>query len=67
MTLGEKIKELREAEGMAIDELANVSNCAAELLMLVEKGRINEHSLFASRLKNIADALGTTMDDLYPD
>ena len=62
MSLGEKIKELREKKGMNQKQLAEASRLTQATISRIEKGKVNQ--LKSEALKRLAEALGTTVDYL---
>ena len=62
MSLGEKIKELREKRGMNQKQLAEASRITQATISRIEKGKVNQ--LKSEALKRLADALGSTVDYL---
>ncbi len=62
MSLGEKVKELREKKGMNQKELSEASGITQATISRIEKGKVNQ--LKSEALKRLADALGSTIDYL---
>ena len=62
MSLGEKVKELREKKGMNQKELSKASAITQATISRIEKGKVNQ--LKSEALKRLADALGSTIDYL---
>jgi transcriptional regulator with XRE-family HTH domain len=59
--LGSKLRSLRKVKGLTLKQLAEKVECPVSYLSMVENGKV-EPSL--SRLKEITDALETTIVDL---
>ena len=62
MSLGEKIKELREKKGMNQKQVAEASGITQATISRIEKGKVKQ--LKSEALKRLAEALGTTVDYL---
>ena len=62
MSLGERIKALREKRGMNQKQLAEASRITQATISRIEKGKVNQ--LKSEALKRLADALGSTVDYL---
>ncbi|WP_459503045.1 helix-turn-helix domain-containing protein [Bacillus sp. C1] len=58
---GEYIKELRKQKKYTQEDLARLSGTSASMISKIEKG---SKSASVRKLKNIASALDTMMDDL---
>lgn len=58
MTIGEKIKKLRKASDLTLDELAAATNTTKQTIYKYESGIIS--NIPASKIKAIADKLNTT-------
>src|SRR5947199_6002774 len=59
--IGVRIRELRQARGLTLQELADVSGVSTSMLSLVERGRASPS---IGSLIVIASALGVAMSDL---
>ena len=64
MVDGEKIRRLREASGMTMDELAQEVGLSFQMMSYIER---NLRDTTAEKLKRIADKLGVKVDELYTD
>ena len=62
VTLGEKVKKLREAKGMTQKQLADLSQITQATISRIESGEIAE--LSGERLKRLSRALNVTVDFL---
>jgi len=62
MSLGEKVKELREKKGMNQKQLADASRITQATISRIEQGKVNQ--LKSEALKRLAEALGSTVDYL---
>ena len=62
MSLGEKVKDLREKKGMNQKQLAQASNITQATISRIESGWVKE--LKSEALKRLAEALGVTVDFL---
>ena len=62
MSLGEKVKELREKKGMNQKQLSEASLITQATISRIESGKVNQ--LKSDALKRLADALGSTVDYL---
>lgn len=65
MSLGEKVKELREKKGMNQKELSKAADITQATISRIEKGKVNQ--LKSEALKRLANALGSTIDYLVDD
>ncbi len=63
-SIGKKIKSLRKNRGLTLKQVAEVVGCTPSYLSMVENDKLDPSS---SRLKQIADALGSTIVQLFPD
>ena len=57
MTIGKRIKSLREAKGLSVRQLAKLAGCAASHVTMIEKGQTNPSR---EKLQSFAKALSTT-------
>jgi transcriptional regulator with XRE-family HTH domain len=62
MSLGEKVKTLREKKGMNQKEVAEASGITQATISRIESGQVKE--LKSEALKRLAGALGVTVDYL---
>jgi len=62
MSLGEKVKALREKKGMNQKQLSEASFITQATISRIESGKVNQ--LKSDALKRLADALGSTVDYL---
>ena len=62
MTLGDKVKELREKKGMNQKELSEASDITQATISRLEHGKVKQ--LKSEALKRLAGALGSTVDYL---
>lgn len=62
MSLGEKVKALREKKGMNQKQLSEASLITQATISRIESGKVNQ--LKSDALKRLADALGSTVDYL---
>jgi transcriptional regulator with XRE-family HTH domain len=62
MSLGEKVKDLREKKGMNQKQLAEASNITQATISRIESGWVKE--LKSGALRRLAEALGVTVDFL---
>ena len=60
MTLGDKVKELREKKGMNQKQLAFAAGITQATISRVEKGKVQQ--LKSEALRRMAGALGSTVD-----
>jgi transcriptional regulator with XRE-family HTH domain len=63
-TLGQKIKELREAAGLGLRELARRADVSPSYLSEIEAG---ESEPTASKIQRISAALKVRIDKMLPD
>jgi len=63
-SIGKKIKALRKNRGLTLQQVAATVGCTPSYLSMVENDRLDPST---SRLKQIADALGSTIVQLFPD
>lgn len=61
LSIGMRIREMRQARGLTLQALADAANLSASMLSLVERGRASPS---VGTLIVIANALGTTISDL---
>lgn len=59
--IGQRIRKLREDQGLSQEELANRCKCHRTYVGMVERA---EKSISVAALARFAKALGTTMSDL---
>lgn len=64
VTTGQHIKEARESAGLSIRELAAKAGVAVNTISLIEGGKSVPR---ADILRKIANALGRSMDELWPE
>lgn len=62
MTIGKRLKTLREARGLSVQALAEASGVSAPYLWQIENGRKSNPS--GQALRRLATALGTTVAEL---
>jgi DNA-binding XRE family transcriptional regulator len=62
--VGQRLRELREARGLAGEELAARAGVTANSLALLERG---EHDASLPDIEPLLAAMGCTLDDLLPD
>jgi len=62
--LGKRLRALRKARGLSLRALAEIVGCSASYLSMVENAHIDPS---ISRLKRIAEGLGTTISGLFQD
>ena len=62
MSLGEKVKALREKKGMNQKQLAEASDITQATISRIENGKVNQ--LKSEALKRLSEALGSTVDYL---
>lgn len=62
--LGKKLRALRKAKKMSLRELAEKVGCSPSYLSMVENAKIDPS---ISRLKRVAEGLGTTIRGLFED
>jgi len=62
MSLGGKVKELREKKGMNQKQLAEASDITQATISRIESGQVKQ--LKSEALKRLAEALGVTVDYL---
>ena len=62
--LSKKLRRLRKAQNMSLRNLADKVNCSPSYLSMVENAKIDPS---ISRLKRIAEGLGTTIRGLFQD
>ncbi len=60
--IGPKLRSLRKVRAMSLKQLAAKVGCSASYLSMVENEKLNPS---VSRLKSIAEGLGTTIIDLF--
>lgn len=60
--IGEKIRELRKAKGLTLDQLADASGSSKSYIWEIENKPVSRPS--AEKLKRIADCLDTTVEFL---
>ncbi|MBU0516725.1 MAG: cupin domain-containing protein [Proteobacteria bacterium] len=60
--LGQKLRALRKSRGLSLKKLADTVGCSASYLSMVENEKLNPS---VSRLKQIAEGLGSTIIDLF--
>lgn len=63
-SIGKKIRALRKNRGLTLKEVAALVGCTPSYLSMMENDKLDPSS---SRLKQIADALGSTIVQLFPD
>jgi transcriptional regulator with XRE-family HTH domain len=63
-SIGKKIKTLRKKKGFTLHQVAETVGCTPSYLSMVENDKLDPST---SRLKQIADALGSTIVQLFPD
>ena len=63
-SIGAKIKALRKNRGYTLKKVAESVGCTPSYLSMVENDKLDPST---SRLKQIADALGSTIVQLFPD
>lgn len=61
--MGYKIKEVREAQNMTQEELATASGVSRGTISALENG--SEKNTTSKTLLKIANALGTTVDNIF--
>lgn len=62
--LGNRIKSLRKAINLSLMELSDRAGCSASYLSMVENSKVDPS---ISKLKQIAEGLGITINDLFRD
>lgn len=60
--LGQKLRALRKSRGLSLKQLAETVGCSASYLSMVENEKLNPS---VSRLKLIAEGLGSTIIELF--
>jgi transcriptional regulator with XRE-family HTH domain len=60
--VGDKLRTLRKSRGMSLKQLAAKVGCSASYLSMIENQKLNPS---VSRLKSIAEGLGTTIIELF--
>lgn len=60
--LGQKLRHLRKERGLSLKQLAETVGCSASYLSMVENEKLNPS---VSRLKQIAEGLGSTIIELF--
>jgi transcriptional regulator with XRE-family HTH domain len=63
-SIGKRIKTMRGNRGLTLKKVAAVVGCTPSYLSMVENDKLDPST---SRLKRIADALGSTIVQLFPD
>lgn len=61
-TLGNKLRKLRKSQGLSLKEVAGHIGCSPSYLSMVENSKLDPS---ISRLKKIAEGLGSTIVDLF--
>ncbi len=61
-SLGEKLRDLRKSQGLSLKQVAGRVGCSPSYLSMVENSKLDPS---ISRLKKIAEGLGSTIVDLF--
>ena len=61
-SIGSRLRSLRSSQGLSLKQLAERVGCTPSYLSMVENDKLDPS---ASRLKKIADALGSTIIELF--
>ncbi len=62
MKIGQTLREIREAQGSTLEDVAYLAQTTASNLSRIERGR---HGCSPDMLERIAQALGMTVADIY--
>jgi transcriptional regulator with XRE-family HTH domain len=61
-SIGSKLRSVRKSQGLSLKQVARLVGCSPSYLSMVENDKLDPS---ASRLKKIADALGSTIIELF--
>jgi transcriptional regulator with XRE-family HTH domain len=61
-TIGSRLRSLRKTQGLSLKQVAHRVSCSPSYLSMIENDKLDPS---ASRLKKIADALGSTIIELF--
>ena len=61
-SIGSRLRSLRKIQGLSLKQVAEIVGCTPSYLSMVENDKLDPS---ASRLKKIADALGSTIIQLF--
>lgn len=61
-SIGNRLRSLRKTQGLSLKQVAELVGCTPSYLSMVENNKLDPS---ASRLKRIADALGSTIIELF--
>lgn len=61
-SVGSRLRSLRKSQGLSLKQVAHLVGCSPSYLSMVENDKLDPS---ASRLKRIADALGSTIIELF--
>ena len=61
-SIGSRLRSLRKTQGLSLKQVAELVGCTPSYLSMVENDKLDPS---ASRLKKIADALGSTIIELF--
>jgi transcriptional regulator with XRE-family HTH domain len=63
-SIGSRLRSLRNSQGLSLKQVAQLVGCTPSYLSMVENDKLDPS---ASRLKKIADAMGSTIIELFSD
>lgn len=59
------LKEVREAKGLSVHQLAKVANISAQQIYNIESGKINSGQIRYETLKKLALALDRNIEEIF--